>query len=129
MTIIMKSKTTILTLYLLLSLLLSFELIELAITLRQTRTEEQNFLPMVYENQIYQGSVTDGMTIHCVKFLSEIIHRNVSQPVLVFRYSGLSCHSCVQTSIIALHSCPEKFYQSVSCLPYAASGTITGKEG
>lgn len=63
-------------------------------------SEKEDFLPMVYENQIYQASLIDGLDIISSDFHTSLIKRNViDQPVLVFRYSGLSCKGCVQSCV------------------------------
>ena len=63
-------------------------------------SEKEDFLPMVYENQIYQAALTDGLEIICPEFFSALIKRKaMDQPVLVFRYSGLSCKGCVQSCL------------------------------
>lgn len=66
------------------------------------RSDKEGFLPMVYENQVYQASMTDGQDVFNPLFLTELRRRHVDRPVLVFRYSGLSCKACVQSCLNAL---------------------------
>lgn len=63
---------------------------------------KDDFLPMVYENQIYHSASTDGLDVYSPEFHVKIHERHAVQPILVFRYSGQSCKGCVQTCINAL---------------------------
>lgn len=63
---------------------------------------EDSFLPLVYENQIAQAVSTDGLEIINSEFHQLLIKRRISQPMLILRYSGLSCKGCVQSCFNAL---------------------------
>ena len=87
------------------SILLSLEVIEIRYINQIGKEHDDVFLPMVYENQIYQSSSTDGCEIY-----SPVFHQSYEShlPILVFRYSGLSCKSCVQSCINGLRKqCPD----------------------
>lgn len=104
----MKNNWAYLSLTLLAAILLLdvFQLIKMSPSI--DHAAETEFLPMVYENQITQGISTDGREIYNSGFHHEILRREASQPVLVLRYSGLSCRSCVQSCINALRrQCPD----------------------
>lgn len=71
-------------------------------------TSSANFLPMVYENQVYHAASTDGLDVYSSEFHVKLHERHTVQPVLVFRYSGQSCKGCVQSCINALRrQCPD----------------------
>lgn len=98
--------------YLILTLLAAILLLE-AVQLFKMRSSgiesmETEFLPMVYENQIVQGTATDGREIFNPFFHQILLKQDSSQPVLVLRYSGLSCKGCVQSCVNALRrQCPD----------------------
>lgn len=87
---------------LLLTAILVLELVDLVAVKLPQKNEVQSFIPMVYENQIYQGVSTDGSSVYSPTFHSAVFSKKESRPILVFRYSGLSCQGCVQICINAL---------------------------
>ena len=98
--------------YLFLTLLAAILLLEVFQLIKMSSSidhdTETEFLPMVYENQIIQGISTDGQEVYNSVFHHEILRRDTSHPVLVLRYSGLSCRSCVQSCVNALRrQCPD----------------------
>lgn len=80
-------------------LVLLMEGVEIALIKKQSNGSEDSFLPMVYENQIYQSISTDGCVIYNDNFLQSC---KSQLPILVLRYSGLSCRSCVQACMNGL---------------------------
>ncbi|MBQ6957950.1 MAG: hypothetical protein IJP77_05270 [Bacteroidales bacterium] len=84
----------------LIAVLIALEIIQFLKISALHAPQKDDFLPMVYENQIYHSSSTDGLDIICPTFHTELIRRRINDcPVLVFRYSGLSCKGCVQSCI------------------------------
>lgn len=73
------------------------------------QSEKEDFLPMVYENQVYQASILEGLDVISSAFRIELIKRKVTDcPILVFHYSGLSCKGCVQSCLNELRrQCPD----------------------
>ena len=94
---------------LLLAAILALEILQFRnINTSSGNASNTEFLPMVYENQVYHAASTDGLDIYSPEFHVKLHERNVEQPVLVFRYSGQSCKGCVQSCINALRrQCPD----------------------
>lgn len=91
------------------------------------QSDKEDFLPMVYENQVYHASMMDGLDIVCPAFHTELLRRKCSDnPVLVFRYSGLSCKGCVQSCLNELRrQCPE--YKENNRILIIASEAVENK--
>ena len=83
-------------------LLVGLEIMQIMNTSKEQFEGEEPFLSMVYENQIVQAALTDGSQVLSPKFHQLIIKNRINQPMLIFRYSGLSCKGCVQSCINAL---------------------------
>lgn len=91
--------------FLFLIIILFMEVVEIVEINKQGNGSEESFLPMVYENQVYRSVSTDGCVIHNPRFLRSC---KSQLPILVLRYSGLSCKSCVQSCINGLRKqCPD----------------------
>ena len=87
---------------LMLSAIVVLEILQLRNIRSSQGGSKEGFLPMVFENQVYQASMTDGQDVFNPLFLAELQRRHIDRPVLVFRYSGLSCKGCVQSCLNAL---------------------------
>lgn len=83
--------------------ILCLECIQLVNTYRSNRIQEDSFLPMVYESQLFQSISTDGLDIISPTFHAALLSKKITQPVLVLRYSGLSCKSCLQDCFNSLN--------------------------
>ena len=83
-------------------LIVGIESIQLVNSKNQQSGEGDSFLPMVYENQIAQAASTDGLEIINPEFHQLLNKKQINQPMLILRYSGLSCKGCVQSCLSAL---------------------------